>query len=268
MLSSNQSCKLASKQALNLASQRPRVVAVANQKGGVGKTTITLLVADALTVRGRRVLVVDLDPQANATSGAGAEPGTRTMADVLLSAAPIRDAVVPGAWGFDVAVSSIDLASKERSRRLADEHDLRRALDGIDGYDVVLIDCPPSVGVLTVNALAAADEVLVVADPSYFALVGVGQISDTVAIVREHYNPNLELRVVLNLVDTTVESQTRIREARRVLGAALIDVTVPRRVVVKEAVSCGVPLRAFGTRKDADRVAHAVSRLTDAIDDA
>ena len=154
-----------------------RTIAICNQKGGVGKTTISVLLADAATRAGHRVLLVDLDPQANASAAAGATTSvTQTLGRVLTDprGGSISRAVQRGSLGFDVARSSVELASKERNRRTADEHDLRRLLHPLsERYDLALIDSPPSLGVLTVNALTAADEYLVVTDPAKFALDGI-----------------------------------------------------------------------------------------------
>ncbi len=168
-----------------------RTIAVCNQKGGVGKTTISVLLADAATRAGHRVLLVDLDPQANATEATCANGGADlTLADVLNNphGTSLTQAVSLGSLGFDVARSSVGLASKERNRRTADEHDLRRLLHPVeDAYDLVLIDSPPSLGVLTVNALTAADEYLVATDPAKFALDGIRGVSDTADVVRTYF---------------------------------------------------------------------------------
>ena len=208
------------------------IVAVANQKGGVGKTTLAVLLADAITRDGRSVLLVDLDPQANATRACGVDP-TRgvTLGDVLL--APRRfalmNAVRPGALGFDVAAASTDLAGKERNRTTADEHHLGELLGDVDGYDVTLIDCPPSLGALTVNALAAADSYLTVTDASRFALDGTVGLKETADVVRTYFNPELRhVGVVVNLVDRTLESDRRVRDLTAHWGSAILRPPLPR----------------------------------------
>src|SRR4051794_31800666 len=141
----------------------------ANQKGGVGKTTVTLGVGAELAACGARVLLVDLDAQASATKVLGVEAEDRcSMADVMLEPARYRlsEAIAPTDWGFDVAPSETVLASRESRRSTADEFVLKRQLQGVAGYDVVLVDCPPSLGVLTLNALAAASHLVVVTEPS------------------------------------------------------------------------------------------------------
>ncbi len=246
-----------------------RTLAICNQKGGVGKTTIALLLADAATRSGQRVLLVDLDPQANATAASGVDlGGGATLADILVDPRrqTLRDAIRRSPWGLDVAVSSVELASKERNRR-TDEHDLQRLLATVDEhYDLVVIDSPPSLGVLTVNALAAADECLVVADPTRFALDGVRGVAETAAVVRDYYNPQLHLAgIVANLVDATLESARRLTELRTLFPGAVLEPAIPRRVIVKEALAQGRSLWQCGTEKGADDVCHAIEQLLDQV---
>lgn len=156
--------------------------AFANQKGGVGKTTVTLGVAAALASRGLRVLLIDLDPQASATKVLGVNVDERcTMADAMLE--PDRYALCDGiastAWGFDAVPAEMALASRESRRSTADEFILRRQLDRTAGYDVALVDCPPSLGVLTLNALAAASHLVIVTEPSFLALQGIDEMLET-----------------------------------------------------------------------------------------
>ena len=181
-----------------------RVIAVANQKGGVGKTTTTINLGAAIAEHGKRVLLVDLDPQANASTGLGINPRAieHSMYDVLLSDTPLDDAIEPAAdvQGLFVAPSSLDLAGAEielvpgfnRERRLID------AIAPIrDDYDFIFIDCPPSLGLLTINALVAADEVLVPIQCEYYALEGVGQLVRNVELVRKSLNPTLEVSTIV-----------------------------------------------------------------------
>src|SRR4051794_41089734 len=159
----------------------------ANQKGGVGKTTVAVGVASALAERGANVLLVDLDPQASATKLLGVAVDERcTVADVLLEPDRYRlcDAVTELAWGFAFVPAETVLASREARRSTGDEFVLRRQLDRMLGYDVVLVDCPPSLGVLTINALTAASHLIVVTEPSFLALQGIEELLETSELVR------------------------------------------------------------------------------------
>jgi chromosome partitioning protein len=247
-----------------------RTIAVCNQKGGVGKTTISVLLADAATRVGARVLLVDLDPQANSSDAAGAlGTGQATLGEVLADprGASLDRAIERGPLGFDVARSSVELASKERNRRTADEHDLRRLLHTIsDRYDLVLIDSPPSLGVLTVNALTAADGYLVITDPSKFALDGIRGVRDTADVVRTYFNAGLApAGVIVNLVDATLETRQRLDELRTLLPTLPLEPAIPRRVVVKEAIAHRRSLWDYGTDRGADDVCRAAERLIDQL---
>jgi chromosome partitioning protein len=202
------------------------VYAFANQKGGVGKTTVTLALAAEQARRQVAVLVVDLDPQGSLTKVLGVDVGDRhTVAGVMLEPErfSLADAVVGTERGFDLAPSETVLASREARRATADEFILRRQLDGMNTYDVVLVDCPPSLGVLTLNALTAASKLVVVTEPSFLALQGIDELLETHDLVRRHYNPRLQLAgVIVNRLERTVEHRGSVAEIVRFCGAELV----------------------------------------------
>jgi chromosome partitioning protein len=219
----------------------------ANQKGGVGKTTITLGVAAALAERGARALLIDLDPQASATKVLGiAVEDQCTMADALLE--PERyalvDAVAMTEWGFALAPSEMALASRESRRSTADEFILRHQLEAVAGYDIALVDCPPSLGVLTLNALAAASHLVIVTEPSFLALQGIDELLETRDLVHAHYNSRLVLAgVIVNRVERTVEHRAGLAEIATYFGSDLMwSPHLPKRTALQEAARRGVPL--------------------------
>jgi chromosome partitioning protein len=239
------------------------VVAVANQKGGVGKTTVTLGIADAAARRGLRVLVVDLDPQANATSGLGVADPTRTVDDALAvdRTGAMAEVICASAWPNGtgpapaVAPSSPALAAREpqlATDPIGAQDRLRHALDGVtSGYDLVLVDCPPSLGLLTVNGLVAADRVLVVTEPAAWASDGVEQMLRTVDRVRELRRPDLTVAaVVINRLGRTRDAtywQAQLEEQFGPLAAGPVRL----RAAVAEAAAQSLPLAALGTRAGA-----------------
>ncbi len=231
----------------------PRVLAVANQKGGVGKTTTAINLGACLAELGYRTLVVDLDPQGNASTGLGIDTRglASSMYDVLLHEAPLEDAIEPTALkNLFVAPASLDLAGAEIELvpAFSREFRLKRAIESVlDSYDFVLIDCPPSLGLLTINAMSAAGEVLVPIQCEYYALEGVGQLLRNVELVKKSLNPQLEVStIVLVMYDgrTKLADQV-VNEVRTHFGDRVCRMIVPRNVRLSEAPSYGQPIIAF-----------------------
>ena len=229
-----------------------RIVAVANQKGGVGKTTTAINLATALAAVGRRVLIVDNDSQGSASTGLGIAPSARreTTYDLLAgrAVAPMATAVP----GLDIVPATVDLAGAEiELAGLPERHArLKAALAGLAGRrDLTLIDCPPSLGLLTLNALVAADEVLAPLQCEFLALEGLSRLLDTVARVRAAHNPGLKVSgIVLTMFDGRNRlAREVVADARGALGRTVYDTVIPRNVRVSEAPSHGKPalLHAF-----------------------
>ena len=223
-------------------------VAITNQKGGVGKTTTAINLAAAVGRIGRRVLLVDLDPQANASTGVGVDHRQveRSIYDCLVEDVGPADVIqATGYQGLDLLPSSIDLAGAELElvSAIARETKLRRVLDQIEGYDVIFIDCPPSLGLLTVNALTAADMVLIPIQCEYYALEGVSQLMRNIDLVRNGLNQRLEIGgIVLTMYDARTKlSEEVTREVRSHFGDKVFSTIVPRSVRLSEAPSYGQP---------------------------
>jgi chromosome partitioning protein len=228
----------------------PRVFAIANQKGGVGKTTTTVNLGASLADLGYRVLVIDLDPQGNATTGLGIEARNfdTSIYDVILHDVPLEDCIEPTSIkNLFVAPATIDLAGAEIELvpAFSRELRLRKAVQQVrEDFQYVLIDCPPSLGLITVNGLAAATEVLVPIQCEYYALEGVGQLLRNVELVRGNLNPTLQVTtIVLTMYDgrTKLADQV-VQEVRSHFGSAVCRTIVPRSVRVSEAPSFGQPV--------------------------
>ncbi len=230
-----------------------QIVACANQKGGVGKTTTVVNLASYLALAGDRVLVIDLDPQGNATSGLGLDRDSleASIYDAVIDDVDIRSLILDGPIeGLRVVPSSIALAGAEielapveqRERRLA-----RLVRPLADDFDYIFIDSPPSLGLLTVNALTAADSVLIPIQCEYYALEGLTQLIATVNLVRDHLNPDLALKgVVLTMYDARTNLSADVaNEVRRHLGSAVFATIIPRSVRLSEAPSHGLPIPLY-----------------------
>jgi chromosome partitioning protein len=231
----------------------PKVYAVANQKGGVGKTTTAINLAACLAEAGETALVVDLDPQANATSGLG-ESANGTSTYDLLDGAPLEELARPTRFpNLHLVPSKSDLAGAtvELTRHADGDTYLRQALaSGAEGFSYVFLDCPPSFGPLTVNALAAADRVLIPVQAEYYALEGLSQLVHSINLVKARLNPRLAVGGVLL---TMVDGRTRLSadveaEVRRHFGDLVFTTTVPRSVRLAEAPSHGLPAIAYDRR--------------------
>jgi chromosome partitioning protein len=230
-----------------------RITACTNQKGGVGKTTTVINLAAFLALSGTRTLVIDLDPQGNATSGLGVDRRTveRSSYDLLVDRAPLAELVMgTPVEGLDLLPSSPSLSGAEvelvglagRERRLT------ASLAELNGrYERVLIDCPPSLGLLTVNALTAADGVLIPIQTEYYALEGLSQLVNTIRRVREGLNPRLEIEgVLLTMYDARTNLSAQVAsEVRRHMNGSVYDTIVPRSVRLSEAPSHGLPIALY-----------------------
>jgi chromosome partitioning protein len=238
---------------------QPRILSLANQKGGVGKTTTAINLGTALAAIGERVLVVDLDPQGNASTGLGIDRRSRNVStyDVLIGEAPLREAIVATAVPrLHIAASTMDLSGLElelgttpgRAFRLRDAVTALNTNTSPDSdYTYVLIDCPPSLNLLTVNAMAASDAILVPLQCEFFALEGLSQLLQTVEQVRSTLNPNLSIHgIVLTMFDSRNNlSNQVVADVRQFMGAKVYNTMIPRNVRISEAPSYGKPVLVY-----------------------
>lgn len=231
-----------------------RVFSVANQKGGVGKTTTTVNIAVALALAGLHVLVIDLDPQGNASTALGVERtvGTPSIYEVLLGEYTAAEAIqtCPDAPRLGCIPATIDLAGAEIElvAMEARETRLKRAIDGVEAeFDYVFIDCPPSLGLLTVNAMVATREVLIPIQCEYYALEGLGQLLRNINLVKEHLNPTLDVStILLTMYDSRTKLAVQVaEEVRKHFGKQVLDAVIPRSVKVSEAPGYGQSVMTY-----------------------
>ena len=230
-----------------------KIIAFSNQKGGVGKTTTCVNMSAYLAQKGYKCLMVDLDPQGNATSGMGFAKSEikNSVYNVMIDDMPIEDAVVKTCVdNLDILPSSIDLAGAEvelvylKNR----EHVLKNVLERAKGsYDFVTIDCPPSLGLLTINALAGADTVIIPIQSEYYALEGLSQLMNTIKLVVKHLNPSLKIEgVVLTMSDNrAIISRQISQEIKKFFGKRVFETAIPRNIRLAEAPSHGLPVSAY-----------------------
>ena len=227
-----------------------KIIAIANQKGGVGKTTTSVNLAAALAVSGKKVLLVDLDPQANATSGVSVEATNGSIYECLMQGCLIEGVIIPteinGLWILpskaDLVGAEVELSTVEDRERV-----LKRVLRGIEGYDFIMLDCPPALGLLTINALVAASNLIVPVQCEYFAMEGLGRLLGNVERIRESFNPALDLLgIVLTMYDSRINLSRQVQdEIRGYFKEKVFQTVIPRNVALAEAPSHGKPVLSY-----------------------
>jgi chromosome partitioning protein len=229
-----------------------KIIAIANQKGGVGKTTTAVNLSSCMAELGVRVLAVDIDPQGNMTSGLGAkDKSDKSIYDVIINSVPAQEAIINTVVkGLDIIPSEINLsgAEVELVNVMAREQVLKRALADVkSSYDYIIIDCPPSLGLLTLNALTAADTLLVPIQCEYYALEGLVQLMNTVSLVRKHLNAAIAVEgVVMTMYDVRTKLSAQVvNEVKKLFKNKVYDTIIPRSVKLGEAPSFGLPINMY-----------------------
>ena len=229
------------------------VYSVVNQKGGVGKTTTAVNLATYLALAGAKTLLIDLDPQGNATSGLGIDRTSVKLStyDVLLENQPILEALVPSSVaGLSVLPATLDLAGAdiELMPKISREGYLKQALEPVRGeFEIILIDCPPSLGLLTLNALVASDAIIIPIQTEYYALEGISQLLKTIELVKRQLNPSLTIaKVIMTMYDNRIRLANQVVvEVRKFFREKVSDTMVPRNVRLSEAPSHGLPIAVY-----------------------
>ncbi len=233
-----------------------RIIAIANQKGGVGKTTTAINLSATLAEAGQRVLAVDFDPQGNETSGLGVEKDSveHTVYELLIEECKVEDCIVKEVQpGLDLMPSNVNLAGAEIELLEIEQKErvLKKSLDQIkDRYDFIIIDCPPSLSLLTINALTASDTVLVPLQCEYYALEGLNQVMKTIKLIKKNLNPKLEIEgVVFTMYDSRTNLSTEVvQSVRESLNENIYNTMIHRNVRLAEAPSYGMPITVYDTR--------------------
>lgn len=239
-----------------------KTISLANQKGGVGKTTTTINLGASLSELGKRVLVVDIDPQGNATSGLGVKKVdvTKDIYDVIINEVPIKEATLhTQRKNLDIVPATIQLAGAETEliSMMARETRLKEALEKVSNqYDYILIDCPPSLGQLSINAFTASNSILIPVQSEYYALEGLSQLLNTVRLVQKHFNPNLTIEgVLLTMYDARTNLGTQVvNEVKSYFGNRVYKTIVPRNTRLAEAPSYGLPIIDFDSKSRGAKV--------------
>ncbi len=245
-----------------------RIISVANQKGGVGKTTTTVNLGASLAFMGKKILLVDMDAQGNATSGMGIrKPDVeQDIYTVLVNEVPIQEAIVPSSReNLDIVPATLQLAGAEieLTSMMARESRLKLALNEVkDLYDYILIDCPPSLGHLTINAFTASDSILIPVQCEYYALEGLSQLLNTVRLVQKHFNPELEIEgVLLTMYDARTNLGAEVvDEVRRYFQEKVYETIIPRNIRLSEAPSHGQSIIDYDIRSKGAEVYQALAK--------
>ncbi len=238
------------------------VIALANQKGGVGKTTTSVNLGACLADAGKRVLLIDLDPQGNATSGLGIDKKeiTQSVYDVLINDVALSEVIQPSSHqGLDIAPTTIELsgAEVELTSMMARETRLKDGFADVqDQYDYILIDCPPSLGLLTINAFTAANSILIPVQSEYYALEGLSQLMNTIQLVRKHFNKDLRIEgVLLTMFDKRTNLGQEVNaEVKKFFGSQVYQTVIPRNVRLSEAPSHGLAIIDYDKRSTGAKV--------------